>query len=183
MEILNDFSVIFLTGLVIKLMDDYLDQEIDRLNGRKTLALKLERAILPYALILMTFSSLIDPNLTVALFWASYIIGMGIDRDRLPTGLKAYQEVILMLAFGFIALDKEEFLFALSIIFFIQLVDDYIDYYLEEYINRDNFINYLGRSGTILLSFLSLTISLGINWGRGIMVIIATPIVVWLLHR
>ncbi|WP_027340260.1 hypothetical protein [Halonatronum saccharophilum] len=185
MEGLNDFSVIFLTGLVIKLMDDYLDQEIDRLNGRKTLVLRLERGILPYVLILMTFSSLIDPYLTVSLFWASYIIGMGMDMDgnKLPTGLKAYQEVIVMLGLGFIALDKEEFIFSLAIMLFIQLLDDYIDYYLEEFINRDNFINYLGKGGTVLLSFLSLVISLGISWERSVIVIFATPIVVWLLHR
>ncbi|WP_018248987.1 hypothetical protein [Orenia marismortui] len=183
MELLNDMSVVFLTGIVIKLMDDYLDQEIDRLNGRTTLAMRLDRAIVPYSLILLTFSILIDYQLTISLFWASYIVGMGIGSDELPTGLKSYQEVIIMLIFGFLVLDSRLFLFSILIISFVQLTDDYIDYYLEEYINRGNFINYLGKIGTVLLSLLTLVGALVIDWQRGLLVIAIANIVVWILHR
>ncbi|PRX24074.1 hypothetical protein BX659_12537 [Orenia metallireducens] len=183
METLNNITVIFLTGLVIKLMDDYLDQELDRMNGRQTLAMRLDRGTLPYALILLTFAVLIDYQLAIALFWSSYIVGMGMDTNRLPTGLKSYQEVMIMVVFGFLVLDYNLFLFSISIITFVQLSDDYIDYYLEEYINRDNFINYLGKVGTILLATIALVISLTIDWQMSILVALIANIVVWILHR
>ncbi len=183
MQLLNDITVIFLTGLVIKLMDDYLDQEIDRLNNRSSLAIKLQRGIVPYSLILISFAVLINYRLTISLFWSSYIVGMGIDNDNLPTGLKSYQEVLIMLVLGFVVLDYKLFLFALMIILFVQLVDDYIDFHLEEYLNQTNYLNYLGEVGTILLAVISLLIALWINWQRSILVISITPIIIWLVRR
>ncbi len=185
MELFNNIAVVFLVGIVIKLMDDYLDQEIDRLNDRNTLSMKLGRAVVPYSLMLLSFATLIDYLLTISLFWSSYIVGMGMgmDQDNLPTGLKVYQEVVLMIILGFIVLDYELFLFSLAIISFIQLLDDYIDYHLEEYINRSSFINYLGKYGTLLLAIITLMIALIIDWQLSLIVIIVAHIIIWILHR
>ncbi|WP_408956065.1 hypothetical protein [Natroniella sp. ANB-PHB2] len=163
-------------------MDDYLDQEIDRLNERETLAIKLQRGIVPYTLLLFSFAILINYQLSISLFWASYIIGMGVSNNSLPTGLRAYQEVLIMLGLGFLVLQWKIFLFALAIILFIQLVDDFIDFHLEDYINRDNFVNYLGEWGTVLLAISSLVIALQIDWKTSLIVMIITLIVVRLLQ-
>ena len=50
------FLGIFLMGLVIKMMDDYIDKEIDLLKGQWNLSLIFKNAILPYALLLLIFS-------------------------------------------------------------------------------------------------------------------------------
>ena len=68
---------ICLTGIVIKLMDDYLDQEIDKIEGKHTLAVILDKALLPYTLLFMVLCMAVHPMLAGSLFLASYIIGMG----------------------------------------------------------------------------------------------------------
>ena len=145
-------------------MDDFLDQEIDRLNNRDSVAVKLQRGILPYSLLLFSFAVLCNYKLSIALFWASYIVGMGTNKTKLSNQLKWYQELILLLIVGFLALDNLTFLFALLIILFIQAVDDYIDYYREKYINRDNLLNYLGQGGTFFIIVFSFVCSLHLNW-------------------
>ncbi|WP_459844242.1 hypothetical protein [Halanaerocella petrolearia] len=166
-----------MAGLVIKLMDDYLDQEIDRLNNRQTLALKLQRGVLPYTLLLFSFAVIIDYKLAISLFWSSYIVGMGFNGESLPTGMKAYQESFIMILLGFWILGVKNFLFSLAVIFFIQLIDDYIDYHLEEYVNQSNFVNYLDRIGTLLVAMICLGVALGINWQLALVVIIFTPLI------
>ncbi|MBM7555848.1 hypothetical protein JOC47_000682 [Halanaerobacter jeridensis] len=153
-------------------MDDYLDQEIDRLNNRNALAVKLKRGIVPYSLLLFSFAILCNYKLAISLFWASYIVGMGINKTELPFTLKMYQEVFLLLIIAFLVLDSSQFLFALIIILFIQAVDDYIDYYREKYIARDNFINYFGRSGTFFIIIFSLVFSLNLNWQLTLLIIV-----------
>ena len=180
-SILKTSLAVFFTGLVIKLMDDYLDQEIDRLNNRNALAVKLKRSIVPYSLLLFSFAVLCNYKLAVSLFWASYIVGMGVNKTELPFVLKSYQELFLLLLIGFLVLDSSQFLFALIIILFIQAVDDYIDYYRERYISGDNFINYFGRVGTFFIILFSLVFSLNFNWQLALLIIILSFLINFLM--
>ena len=173
-------AVLF-TGLVIKLMDDYLDQEIDRLNNRNSLAVKLKRGIVPYSLLLFSFAVLCNYKLSIALFWASYIVGMGMDRTKVKIKLKAYQELIVLLIIGFWLLETTQFLFSLLIILFIQAVDDYRDYYREKYINKDNLINYLGLGGTLFIIIFALVFSLNLNWQLTVLIIAVSCLINLLL--
>ena len=182
-NILKSSLAILFTGLVIKLMDDYLDQELDKLNNRSTLAQNLGRGILPYALILFSIAMFCDYQLSVSLLWASYIVGMGVNKNQLPTGLKSYQEFLLLLILGFSILDSQVFLFSLLIILFIQTADDYIDYYRERYISKDNFINYLGRSGTVFIIIFSLVASLNLNWQLALLVMAFSVLIATLLGK
>ncbi|HEU4963258.1 MAG TPA: hypothetical protein VFV52_05285, partial [Bacilli bacterium] len=89
---------IVLTGLTIKLMDDWLDLEYDQCIGRHTLAMKLGRASLPYALVLFGLAIALTPKLSFPLFLAAYAIGMGHElRERMPTRLPGWVESILAL--------------------------------------------------------------------------------------
>ncbi|WP_156801210.1 hypothetical protein [Halobacteroides halobius] len=162
-------------------MDDYLDQEIDRLNNRSTLALKLQRGVLPYTLLLFSFAVVINSKVPISLFWASYIIGMGFSGDPLPSGMRGYQESVFMAGLGFWIFGIKDFLFSLTIILFIQLVDDYIDYHVERYVNQSNFVNYLDKVGTFLLAMLCFGIAVAINWQLAIIIIIVTPVVSFFL--
>lgn len=162
-------------------MDDYLDQELDRLNDKQTLALTLQRGVLPYTLLLFSFAVVIDYQLATSLFWASYIVGMGFSSHTLPTGLKSYQESLIMTILGFWLLGVKDFLFALAVISFLHLIDDYIDYYAQEYVNRRNFVNYLDEIGTLLLAMICLGIAIGIDWKLAIIIISSTPIITFII--
>ncbi len=162
-------------------MDDYLDQELDKINNKETIAIKLDRAALPYSLLCFTFAVVIDFELAVILFWASYIVGMGFDVTPLPTRLKAYQESILLTAVGFFFLDKQLFAWGLACILFIQLGDDLIDYQTDKYISRTNFVNYLGQVGTTLVASVALGMALKLQLGLTGVTVLVTILVAWLL--
>ena len=176
----NGLAVIFI-GLVIKLMDDYLDQEIDRLNERDSLAVKLNRGILPYSLLLFSGAVLCNYKLAISLLWASYIVGMGINKKDSSFYFADYYELPLLLLIGFLCLDKGQFLFSLLIILSIQAGDDYIDYYQEKYINRDNFVNYLGKMGTIMITFFSLAASLYLNMQLSLLIVSSSILINFIL--
>ncbi|MGM0502590.1 MAG: hypothetical protein ACQERJ_08655 [Bacillota bacterium] len=182
-DILQTSLAVLCTGLVIKLMDDYLDQELDQLNNNYTLAAKYERRIVPYTLLLFSLAVLCDYKLAIALFWSSYIVGMGNNKSKATRGLKSYQEIIVLLALGLMLLEAQQFLFSLLIILFIHTIDDYIDYYREKHISSDNYINYLGQTGTMFVAVFSLTASLNLNWRLALIIIASTFLISLILKK
>ncbi|NLM97031.1 MAG: hypothetical protein GX175_05405 [Halanaerobiaceae bacterium] len=124
----RSFLGIFLMAIVIKLMDDFLDKDIDRLTDQWNLALILERALVPYSFILLILSLYFSFNESVSAFAASYTIGMAGDyKERLPTGLYSWQEGILVLLIGAFISSIYDIIAALANICLIQIIDDLID--------------------------------------------------------
>lgn len=164
-------------------MDDYLDQIVDKLENKKTLALKWGRATLPYALLFFSLAAILNYSWTISLFWASYILGMGYNTtDELPTGLKAYQESLLLLLIGIYGLSIENFLSSLSIIAGIQLIDDLIDVKHDSQIYRNNFVHLLGKRQVILLLITVLSVGIYLNIKKTLAVLIITPCIILLLE-
>src|SRR5690606_29875589 len=80
-------------GVAIKLMDDYLDQELDALLGRRTLAAAVGPGAVAYAMAALALAMLLDGPAAGSLFLAAYAVGMAHDpAGRLPTGLAGWQE-------------------------------------------------------------------------------------------
>jgi hypothetical protein len=175
---------IFLTGLSIKLMDDYLDQELDKLSNKRTMAIKLERASLPYTLLLFSLAVALNYSWSLSLFWASYILGMGYDlQNSLPTGLKSYQESVILLILSLYILEPEQMFSSLLIIFVIQLIDDLIDYKVDKQIYRNNFIYIFGKWQVIFLIIIMISLSLYLDYKKSILVLLLTPLVTSLLEE
>lgn len=183
-DVLLQFVGIGFIGSVIKLMDDYFDEELDYLLEKKTLAMRLQTSTLPYSLLLFTLAVLLIREMAISLFLASYILGMHSElEERQPSGLKGYQESLLLTLLLFLTIHPLEVMTSFSIILTIQIIDDYVDYYTEPFPGRGNLIKRLGKSLSLLLLFFLLLFTLYIDPVKGLMVLLATPIIIYLMER
>ncbi|MGE5589034.1 MAG: hypothetical protein ACM3ZA_00180 [Bacillota bacterium] len=122
------FLVAFLTGLAVKLMDDALDVEIDAARGYRNWAARLGRATTPYALVLAFVAATLQTRAALALFLAAYALGMGRNAGEwLPTGLPAWAETALALAFSAVFSGARVAVAALAILWAVQAADDWMD--------------------------------------------------------
>ncbi|NLJ84023.1 MAG: hypothetical protein GX336_03830 [Halanaerobiaceae bacterium] len=147
------FMGIFLMGLVIKIMDDFIDKEIDEFKGQWNITSIFKRAILPYSLVLTIISLFLNFSEAVSGFAASYLLGMSSGlNERLPSGLKAWQEGLIFLLLSIYMSSVGDSLAALLIISTIQLIDDFLDLKKDTYIDSRNLIIKLGKFNSLLLT-------------------------------
>lgn len=173
---------IFLVGICIKVMDDYMDIELDALLGNKTLAAKLGPGTLPYVLLLFAMAVSINQNLTLALFMASYAVGMFQDLFRpLPSGLKGWQESVVVFILGIVILGWETIMWSFTIMAAIQLLDDLIDYRLDLKTGVVKAVQRVGFAETALLVLIFTLLSLYLAVDQTLMVLGLTPVVKWLV--
>lgn len=160
-------------------MDDYLDAPLDRLISKRTWAMDLQEAALPYALIALSLGIIADPLWSITLFWASYSIGMRGDLSRpLPLGLTGWQEglflgVLTLLLFGWKAL-----LTSWAAIFSVQAIDDLLDQKQDRMSGAGNWAVRWGTVETCLAVAISVAIlcyldvmKLILVWINGLLVV------------
>lgn len=156
-NLLTDFLSILLIGSAIKLMDDVLDEEIDRLEGRETLAIRLGPAVVPYCMVLVALAVILNLPLALSLFFASYALGMFGDFLRiLPTGVRGWVEAVVILFLGIVLFGWHEMVTSLALIWCIQIADDLFDRRRDEGVGCYNLTHCLGiweSLGSLLLSF------------------------------
>lgn len=126
--VLSRIGAIAFTGLAIKIVDDALDGELDRLQGRISLTAGLGDGSSSYTGILLVLAALLSPVDSISLFAAAYIWGMvRSPRVILPWGARAWQESLLVaLAVG-AGLGMRPLLGALVLMVAVQGLDDLID--------------------------------------------------------
>lgn len=175
---------VFFSGLSIKMMDDFLDRELDRLQNKETLAQRLENAALPYALILLMIGVVLNPSLAGSLFLASYIVGMGKDIFLfLPSRLPSYGEMLIGFFLGLLLFGFYQIATSITVILVIQFMDDFKDYFLEKEINTANLVQRLGKVEAILISLILFLVSLTLAWQKLILVLAVTPIIICCLEK
>ncbi len=163
---------ILLTGIAVKMLDDYLDEPEGWIEC-------LERGVPAYGMLFLALGVGLAPSTSLSLFLASYALGMIHEPDRqLPLGLQAYQENILVLTVGFIILGWKEILSSLSILLAVQLIDDTLDQKLDTSMGHPNIRNHLGVVETVLLSMISLLIAAYLHPSKTFLVIITTVILI-----
>ncbi|MCL6593469.1 MAG: hypothetical protein K6T31_05790 [Alicyclobacillus sp.] len=141
-----------LVGAAIKLMDDHLDAEYDICRGERTLAVRLGRACLPYALVLALLAAYIDRQLTLALFFSSYAVGMLSQwRDVLPTRLPAVCEMAAAVCLSCTLTGWRTALWALALMVTIDWLDDLADVHKDVRTGQRNVAARLGVVETSLL--------------------------------
>lgn len=176
------FFCILLTGFVIKFVDDYIDREKDYLIGQKNIFNILDDNILPYIFIIYSVACYIDRTTAVTLFLASFSLGMIHDfTAKMPTLLYGYQESIILIALSVLIIGIKDMLSSLLIIASIHLIDDLIDVNKEIYIKK-NWAFLLGKVETLTLSIIFFLLSVYINLYKTLMVLIATPLVVYIIN-
>ncbi len=181
LKIIFRFISILSVGMTIKIMDDYLDQDLDRIEEKRTLAQHLQRASLPYALILFSIAVLFNKETAISLFAASYILGMHHEwQENLPFGIKSYQESLLVMIICLIFIRPLPMITSFSLMMLVQIADDFIDYYHPIFPERRNLVRKWGQRASGLLGSILLLFSLIYDPGKTIKVIVATPIIIYL---
>ena len=136
---ISNLIYIYLVGFIIKIMDDIIDEDYPEY---------IYKALLPYILISLLISTIVDYKNTAGLFMASYIVGMYADiNDKLLSGLKGYQESILVFILGLSILGWPAFNFCLSVIIAIHLIDDVIDIESDRKFGHSNLAVKYGKTG------------------------------------
>ena len=175
---LIEWVIICLIGIIIKLMDDYLDQDLDSIEGKYTLPMILGKATLPYTLLGIVVCMAIKPALSGTLFLASYLVGMGHNLEEpLPFGWSPLQESIIFGIFGILFFGIFEMLSSLTIIIFIQLLDDFLDYYTDAQFSRRNFFIRFGFWESLIFGLIIFGMALILDIRKAILVTISLPIV------
>lgn len=179
--LLKKISSIFFTGFVIKIMDDYLDHDIDNLEKRQNLFTVLEYGGLPYALLLLSLAFMLDSVTSLSLFLASFAVGMaGKLTVKMPSGLYGYHESIIVALLGFIFL-KANMASSLFIIVTIQLWDDFLDYDKDK-LNKNNLAFLLGKVECLLLAIIFFLLSLYIDYIKAISSMILMHVIVYIIN-
>lgn len=145
LEILGKSFGVLLIGIVIKLLDDEIDE--DKLN--KKLQSKLYRDVmdykLSYCLLFLAIAMLLESHLVFSLFSSAYMIGMfHLPQQRLPLKLKGYEEIIVIACINLFLIPFNTFVIAFLSILLIQLLDDLQD---KEYDFKYGFRNYVNKYG------------------------------------
>ncbi|ACL69911.1 hypothetical protein [Halothermothrix orenii] len=155
------FFSIFLVGLVIKIMDDYLDIDIDNLKEEINIVRVLDRGVLPYSLIIIVIALALNFKEAATYFLASYTVGMAkINNYVLPSKLKSWQESIFVFILSVIFFSWLQTLSAIILITGLQIVDDFIDYRYDKYKEKNNILDVMGFPTATAFFMILLIISL-----------------------
>lgn len=151
-------AAVFLTGLAVKLMDDFLDLRTDLQAGIPSAGERLGEATLPYALLLLALGALMDVRVAVPLFTASYAVGMAFDLSRvLPSGLYGWQEALLAVGAGAAFAGPAQQLWALAVVAFVQCMDDIADVNKDAWSGNSNLVRRLGSGEVHMAAFAALS--------------------------
>lgn len=174
---------IVLTGTAIKCMDDLLDVEYDQCVGRHTIAGRLGKAILPYALLLMAVGVFVVRETALVLFLASYAIGMGHDlREKMPTRLPGWGEGLIAVVLGMLLTSPVTMIWGLLIMATIQLLDDLMDIYKDTQSGQRNSAVQIGIVETTLLTLICFLAALLLRAEDSVQVLLAAPLIHMILE-
>lgn len=162
----------FLTGIAIRLLDDYIDRQQDELLGRASTWHYLQGASLVYAMVALALGLRLVPLWGSALFFGAYAIGMLSDpNSMLPSHLSGGLEFLIAAILAFLAGGVTLGLAALSLMLGVDIIDDCLDYASEcKIVSVRNWAALYGKGPALFLGILALISSLSLakyeaGWG------------------
>ena len=177
---LKKFFSVLIIGFAIKIMDDYIDQDIDVIKNEPNLYIALEYGGLPYALLLLSLAAVMDLTAAISLFLSSFAVGMvGNLTVKMPSGLYGFFESIIVILLGII-LFKSEMLSSLFIMAAIQLWDDFLDYENDN-MSKKNLAFLLGKVECLLLAIIFFLLTVFFDYVKAITSIIAMHIIIYII--
>lgn len=127
-EFSSIFMAVLFSSVAIKLLDDTLDQEVDSVIGRRNFATTIGIGTVVYAVLALALAACFNYKMSIALFFASYSVGMFNDFGRtFPSRLRGWQEAVVVITMGSVFLGLSIMVFSLFFISGIQCIDDCID--------------------------------------------------------
>lgn len=183
-EMILSLFCVLSTGLAIKILDDYLDREIDEIAGKDTFVQLFQQSILPYGLLFLAVGLTLEPKLGGSLFLASYAVGMFKQQEQIyPCKLSGWQEIIISCFLGSFLYGWFDFLSALSIVFFIQLLDDCYDYKIEKETDKSNYFKQYDKITVSCLLIMFASLSAFLDFIKLLLVLSTTPVIVCLSEK
>ncbi len=180
-SLFKDFLAVFFIGLTIKITDDFIDAEVDELQGKTTWSNYLGRAALPYTLIFFTLAVLLNKSLSLPFFLSAYAVGMGKDLNRnYPLMVSGWWESILTIAVSIYFYGWVIALSSLALIMSIQFIDDLLDYSWDRKTGEKNFVCILGKGEVIVSLIILLLASFMLAAYKSFLVVTAYPLIVYL---
>ena len=158
-EIFENFMIVIsviLCGIAVKLVDDFLDHDMDTRTGSRNFTNQFGNGTVIYAMLALALATSINALVSIPLFLASYSIGMFGDlKQPFPSGLTGWQESLLILLLGTMLWGWQQILFSLFFIGGVQLFDDYIDAE-EQLLDGRNIAKKIGKVECLLLSIIAI---------------------------
>ena len=99
---IKDIGSILCTGMVIKMLDDVMDNDCHYLKYllKKHDKQTIYNTLLGYMLLLLCLGSILNYIYSSTLFVSAYVIGMFFDINmKMPSGLRVYQECIISVSY------------------------------------------------------------------------------------
>jgi len=159
-EWIVNIIAVLLCAFAVKLMDDYLDVDLDARGEHPNFTHRFGKGTPIYAMLSLALAASSNAPLSLPLFFASYSIGMFHDvKEFFPSGLSGLQESMLIFLIGLLLWGWQSMFFSLFFILSIQLFDDYLDIHTDQLTGYRNFAHRFGKTECLLLSLLSLLIS------------------------
>lgn len=173
-------AAVLLTGVAVKLMDDFLDLRYDIFEGADTLAVRLGEGSIAYALISFALAAMADAQAAVALMVGAYAVGMAGDFDRqLPSGLYGLQESFILLVVAALLLPWRVVLWAASAMLCVQLLDDLEDLASDRLSGNPNLARRIGVVEAHMLALAALFAAALAHPAGTVAVFVAVPLVSW----
>lgn len=117
-----------LCSVAVKLLDDYLDRELDAVSGVHNWINRLGEGTVAYSLPLLAVSVALETAVGISLFLSSWAVGMYRSLPvRYPSRLRGWQEAALAVLAGAFFAGWRLMLCSLLIAAAVQLADDIID--------------------------------------------------------
>lgn len=148
---------VILCAIAVKLVDDFLDKDMDTCAGSHNFVNHLGNGTVIYAMLALALAMSINALVSIPLFLASYMIGMFNDlKQPFPSGLSGLQESIIVLCCGVMLWGWQRMLFSLLFIISVQLFDDYVDVSKDQLVGYRNIASRIGKVECLLLSIITM---------------------------
>ena len=152
----NIVIAVLLCCVAVKLVDDYLDKDVDTRAGCYNFSKALGNGTIVYGMLALSLAASVNASVSIPLFLASYSIGMFNDfKKTFISRLSGLQESLLVFIIGGIAWGWQSMLFSLLFILSVQLIDDYLDIATDELAGYRNLAHRIGKVECLLLSILT----------------------------
>ncbi len=147
----RDFFSVLLMGLIIKLLDDIMDADTDKISEKHNWWNSRGTGIIPYAFLLFSLSVTLNRDLSVPLFLSAYVVGMIKEHNqKYLLGLPGRAESLLVVAAALLFFSWTDVLTSLALLLTLQFIDDYLDYSDDQETGEKNFFVILGSGESVI---------------------------------
>ena len=163
-EFVRTMIAVVLCSAAVKLVDDYLDKDLDFRAGRRNIADAMGNGTMVYAMLFLVIAAGMNTAVSMPLFLASYIVGMFNDlKSRFPSRLNGLQETFLVMLLGVLFFGFASMLFALLFVLGIQLLDDCLDLRSDVLTGQRNFAHRFGVTECVISGIMAILLAGWLN--------------------